>query len=92
MFWEDLTEEQRSKYNEAINTLIELASTGEQMLTIHQLRYEFGERFYLESDGNKVSFLEYVLRMYRSNKPIWFMKYLEHLKEEEQLVKLIEEK
>ena len=79
MFWEDFTEEQRKKYDEALNVLVELASKGEQMMTIHQLRYEFGERFYLESDGNKLNFLEYVWSMYRSNKPIWFMKYLEHL-------------
>jgi len=92
MFWEDLTEEQRGKYNDAINTLIQLASTGEQMMTIHQLRYEFGERFYLDCGGNKVSFLEFVSSMYCSNQPIWFMKYLEHLKEEKQLVELIEEK
>jgi len=61
------------------------------MMTIHQLRYEFGERFYLDNEGNKVSFLEYVSSMYRSKEPIWLMKFLEHLKEEEQLVKLIEE-
>ena len=83
MVWEDFTEEQRKKYDEALNALVELATTGEQMMTIHQLRYEFGERFYLDSEGKKLDFLEYVKSIYRSSRPVWFLKYIEEENDKE---------
>ena len=76
MTFELLTEEQKTEYKKAINTLFQLVATGEQLMTIHQLCHEFGETIFLDQDTKKVGFLDFIQNLYDSRKPIWFMKYI----------------
>ncbi|MDW7685336.1 MAG: hypothetical protein SCK29_14625 [Bacillota bacterium] len=46
-------------------------------MTIHQLRHEFGEKFYLDNAGQKTG---YVQSMNIPSKAVWFMRHLQDYK------------
>ena len=91
--WDDFSEEQRDKYNQAIDILFELASTEAQLMTIHQLRFEFADRGGCDvtEDGERLDFLDLVRQKVREGKSRWFMQYIEHLADETRLIKMLEE-
>lgn len=91
--WDDFSEEQRDKYNQSIDILLELALTEAQMMTIHQLRYEFADRGGCDvtEDGERLDFFDLLREKVNEGKPLWFMQYIEHLADETRLIKMLEE-